>query len=396
MPIRDDMAEIRAGLRARMLDLVQMIDPSPTVSRAGEIKFRDRQGRHWITYAPSSSKAGWARCNDEPELRGKDSGPTQLVIHAMFGGDASAAFRFMRGWLGMEGGTQLTDAQRRTIAEERQRAIEARQVTEELSRREQIRQAKAYYLTLAPAAIDSPPLLYLAQARGLLLNGQPPGAGIGRGLVVPGKVESLRYDPAAWHPFEKRHFPAMVAPICRPDGRGILAMHITHLEERGGIWGKAPIELARLTIGPKGGGVIPLLRGPSRRRLAEAPDYDELVLAEGLEDTLTAGARYPERRAMATIDVGNVQLIELPASFHDIVFCADADGNNVGSMHALRRADERWLEQGRAVRFVYPPAPFKDFNAALCAALAGDGTPHNLEAIHGRPGEYRARVRVVA
>jgi hypothetical protein len=109
---------------------------------------------------------------------------------------------------------------------------------------------------------------------------------------------------------------------------------------------------------------------PGGRHWSQISDGEELVLAEGIENALSAALFCPGMRVAASGFNGNLPALELPPGIRKVLFCRDRDGENRPVLRNLERAAERWLSEGRAVEFIEPPAPFKDLNDWLQARNA--------------------------
>jgi hypothetical protein len=121
------------------------------------------------------------------------------------------------------------------------------------------------------------------------------------------------------------------------------------------------VKPAKITFGPIGGGIIPLLRGATGLVINQARK-EELLIGEGIENSLSASLNYPDLRCWAGISVGNLEAVDLPPQFPYVKLIRDRDGNNQG-VHAARMGMiARWQGEGRSITFVDPPRGFKDVN----------------------------------
>ena len=142
-------------------------------------------------------------------------------------------------------------------------------------------------------------------------------------------------------------WPAMVALVTRGSDGTPMAVHRTFLARVGG--GKAPVEPAKMMLGPCRGGVIRL--GPVSNRL---------MIAEGIETALSA-MQAKGQPAWAALSTSGLRALELPAEVADVVVLAD--GDEPGEV-AARDAGLRWKREGRRVGIARPPRGF-DFNDVL-------------------------------
>jgi hypothetical protein len=142
-------------------------------------------------------------------------------------------------------------------------------------------------------------------------------------------------------------WPAMVALVTRGINAEPLGIHRTFLARDGN--GKAPVEPARMMLGPCRGGVV---------RLGEAGDV--LMLGEGIETCLSA-MEATGLTAWAALSTSGLRTLDLPRDVGDLVVLAD--GDDPGET-AARDCALRWRRQGRRVRIARPPMGM-DFNDML-------------------------------
>jgi len=275
-----------------------------------------------------------------------------LVAQVRFGGNKSEALRWARAWLGLSGANPAAFG--RVPAARPERPDHA-----ELDREGKRQKAIALWLQGQP--IEGTPVEAYLAARGIDL------AALGR---VP---RALRFLPNAWCQEAEGQLPAMVAAITRRGHH--VATHRTYLAEERGTWRKAPLRKAKKVLGAYAGGIISLVRGPSGKPLAQAPDDDQVAIAEGIEDALTVALHEPTLRCLACISLSNMAAVELPERLADVVLVFDRDGENPQARAARERAVRTFLEQGRSVREVRPAEGFKDFNA-WHQALRDQGKGH--------------------
>jgi hypothetical protein len=112
----------------------------------------------------------------------------------------------------------------------------------------------------------------------------------GRGLVLAdlgAAPRALRYHPRLWAA-RGVYYPAMVGLVTDIAGRPI-AIHRTFLETQGDVRvTKAPVDLVKRTLGSCAGGSIKLWRGSSGKSWANMPEGETVMVAEGIEDLLSA------------------------------------------------------------------------------------------------------------
>lgn len=145
----------------------------------------------------------------------------------------------------------------------------------------------------------------------------------------------------------------MVALITRGTDGAPLAIHRTFLARDG--TSKAPIEPAKMMLGPCRGGAVRL-----------GPITDRLLVAEGVENALAA-MQATGQAAWAALSTSGLRTLELPREVRDVVVLAD--GDEPGEV-AARDCAWRWKPEGRRVRIARPPRGF-DFNDVLLGRAFG-------------------------
>jgi len=161
---------------------------------------------------------------------------------------------------------------------------------------------------------------------------------------------ALRFLPEHRHVPSGTTWPALLAAVTHPLTGELRAVHRTYLARDGR--GKAPVEPAKMTLGPIASAVI---------RLSEPEPGRPLVIAEGIETAASAGLIL-KAPAWAAISAGNLSRIELPPSVREVVIASDNDP--VGQREA-ERAARRWQAEGRTVHIAVPDEPGQDFNDLL-------------------------------
>jgi putative DNA primase/helicase len=148
---------------------------------------------------------------------------------------------------------------------------------------------------------------------------------------------SLRFHPALYHWPTATWWPAMVACVKRADGTEITSYQ-TFLDLDGRS--KAPLEKTRLF--PAGtapeGGVWFGVANPER----------ELIVAEGIESTLSAMRLYRVEAGVAALSEGGIRRLVLPEAARRVRIFADRDelGQGLAAAYEARR---RWKSEGRTV-----------------------------------------------
>ena len=196
-------------------------------------------------------------------------------------------------------------------------------------------------------------------ARGTLVETYLCARGIS--LAVPSR---LRFYPRLLHRpprmQEDTCWPGMVALVTDVQDRR-LGVHRTFLARDGR--GKAPVEPAKMMLGPIQGGAVRLV-----------PAAEQLLIAEGIETALAASELWGGLPAWAALSAGGIERLVLPDMVRSVVIAADHDASMAGE-HAALAAEQRWIAEGRAVEVYRPEVPgdFADVlettgRAAACLA----------------------------
>ncbi|AMA61484.1 hypothetical protein BCCGELA001_26390 [Bradyrhizobium sp. CCGE-LA001] len=157
---------------------------------------------------------------------------------------------------------------------------------------------------------------------------------------------AIRFHHGLRHP-EGARWPAMVALVSSAIGDAPSAIHRTFLSRDG--TSKAPVDTAKMMLGPCRGGIVRL-----------GGQGDVLLVGEGIETCLSA-MQATGHRTWAALSTSGMRMLALPADERDIVILADADRAGEAAANA---AASRWVKEGRRVRIARPP-PGKDFNDLL-------------------------------
>jgi putative DNA primase/helicase len=172
-----------------------------------------------------------------------------------------------------------------------------------------------------------------------------------RGITVPIPA-SLRMHLGLRHPSGSR-WPAMVALVTHAVDDEPVAIHRTFLAQDG--TSKAPVEPAKLMLGPCAGAVVRL-----------GGQGHTLLIGEGIETSLSA-MQATGHRTWAALSTSGLRGLTLPNDERDIIILADAD--KAGEAAAKDNA-RRWVREGRRVRIANPPTGM-DFNDMLMACRSG-------------------------
>jgi DNA primase len=166
-----------------------------------------------------------------------------------------------------------------------------------------------------------------------------------RGLNLPA-WPALRFHAGLKHP-SGGVWPAMVALVTLGGTGSPIAVHRTFLARDGG--GKAPVDQAKMMLGPCRGGVV---------RLGQCGDV--LMVGEGIE-TCLAAMQATGNGAWATLSTSGLRSLDLPRDVRDVIVLADGDEPGEAAAQDCAR---RWKREGRRVRIARPPQGM-DFNDLL-------------------------------
>jgi hypothetical protein len=307
-----------------------------------------REGNEWKV----GSLAGEAGRSLSICLRGPKSGvfadfagslagdALDLVAEALFRGTKREAVEWARRWLGLSAGAAVVPARPAAVARVSSEGDTARRTAF----------ASAAFYAAQPEIAGTPVAAYLL-GRGIDLRE------LGR------QPRALRYHPALACVEAERPLPAMVAAIVGPGG-GLIGVHRTWLEQGPDGWRKASLAAPKKVIGAVSGGTIRLWRGASGRPLAQAPEGDGIVIAEGIETGLSIALACPERRVVAGVSIGNMRSLVLPPAVAEVVIAADNDAPDSQAATALQCAIDHFIREGKAVRVARSPVG-GDFNDLL-------------------------------
>ena len=167
----------------------------------------------------------------------------------------------------------------------------------------------------------------------------------GRSLSLP-LPPALRFHRGLKHP-SGGFWPCMVALVTQGDVGNPLAIHRTFLARDGGR--KAPVDPARMMLGPCRGGAVRL----------GVPDQ-LLMVGEGIE-TCLAAMQATGHPAWAALSTAGLRTLDLPATVHELIVLADGDESGEA---AAKDCALRWMRRGRRVRMARPTRG-ADFNDML-------------------------------
>ncbi len=168
-----------------------------------------------------------------------------------------------------------------------------------------------------------------------------------RGLDLPA-LPALRFHAGLKHP-SGGIWPAMVALVTHGATGSPIAVHRTFLAHDGD--GKAPVDPAKMMLGPCCGGMV---------RLGGSGDV--LMVGEGIE-TCLAAMQASSRPAWAALSTSGLRSLDRPRDIGDVIVLADGDEPDEAAALECAR---RWKREGRRVRIARPPQGM-DFNDLLKA-----------------------------
>jgi len=358
-----DISDIVDGLKARMRDLAQQLAP------AGSMR-----GDEWIALNPTrhDTRAGSFCINVRTGLWAdfatSDRGDALDFVRYCRGTDKAEAIRWAKTWLGLEG----VELARRAAGW--RPPVRHRPPTDQSPPAPPAGDNRwasvAFRLWLDAKPIGETPASQYLAGRGIdlerleQLGRMPRALRFHACLYVP--------DDAQLPQPERRPYPAMVAAIHVPGGKGIAAVHRTFLApDHAGGWGKArALAKAKLTLGNWRGGSIRLWRGASGKPIEDAEPGSWVTVSEGIEDGLSVALADPSKRVICAVSVSNFANIVLPRVIAGVELAVQNDppkptGEPAAASIVLDKAVEKLRERGLAVRIIRPPAGVKDWNDLL-------------------------------
>lgn len=166
-----------------------------------------------------------------------------------------------------------------------------------------------------------------------------------RGLTIA-IPPSIRFHAGLKHP-SGAVWPAMVALVTHGAHGKPIGIHRTFLVRDG--TGKAPVEPAKMMLGPCRGGAVRL-----------GPAGDVLMVGEGIE-TCLAAMQASGHAAWAALSTSGLRVLDPPREVRDVIVLADGDDPGEA---AARDCARRWKREDRRVRIARPPQGM-DFNDLL-------------------------------
>jgi putative DNA primase/helicase len=185
----------------------------------------------------------------------------------------------------------------------------------------------------ASRAVEGTPVATYLRSRGLDLAASP----------------ALRFHAGLKNP-SGGVWPAMVALVTHGAAGSPIAVHRTFLASDGG--GKAPVDPAKMMLGPCRGGAV---------RLGEPGAV--VMVGERIE-TCLAVMQATGNAAWAALSTSGLRSLDLPRDVRDVIVLADGDEAGEAAAQDCAR---RWQREGRRVRIARPPQGM-DFNDLLMSS----------------------------
>jgi hypothetical protein len=336
-----------------------------------------KDGRDFVAYNPlrnDSTRGSFRVCltgkyqGKIKEFAGDQSwSPLQFTAALWFSNDQTAAIKWAKGWLGLDGSDPHA-------LEKTKRARDTRDTARASADDEaEIKKVRgwAWRIFLEATGLYGP--------EGQLLGTPVERYLRGRGIELarlPFPLRSLRYHPKLFHKIADKHFPAMVASINGPDGQ-FLGVHRTWLQEHADGSVTKPAELTKKhqkkCLGEYRGGLIRLWGGtrvdaetgvisPGRKlgELGKRIEADkdvpvEIDITEGIEDGMTVAVAASHRRIGVGISVSNMGSIKYPKAINRVNFWKQNDAPGSDADKAFERVILNADLQGVKPFLILPP-----------------------------------------
>ena len=185
------------------------------------------------------------------------------------------------------------------------------------------------------------------------------------------------------------HAPAMVASLIGAKGlQGVLVTYLTR-DGTKNLRGKKSKKNIRRIFGAAKGGYVQL------GTIDPDKPPKKLFVGEGIETALSP-AHITKYHPAIAVPGGNFRDITPPQA-EELIILADNDENG-GGLKKAREAAVLWVRRGRSVRIAPAPAPYNDWNDALCDPKADRNELCRLliNAELVEPEEYEVRALTMA
>jgi DNA primase len=198
-------------------------------------------------------------------------------------------------------------------------------------RHESTRAAVAIWTNARP--IQNTPAERYLERRGILLGQLPP-------------LDALRFARLSYRGSARKH-PALIAAVTDVDGQ-LSGIQRTYLTDDGH---KLQVEAPKLSLGRIKGCAIQI-----------GAEVEELIVSEGLEDSLSILVAMPDRSAWVAAGAGMMAGLQLPEKCRIVTIAAD---NDEAGRRAADEASAAFQRAGKRTRIMRPLPGFKDFNQQL-------------------------------
>lgn len=356
--------DIRVMLQDRLGDLLAKLFPGseltyPTFAPLNPTR-ADRTPGSFVVWTRGAGRGAWNEYSPNGPPASGDV--IDLIAYLHRYGQDKAGRRFALAWaedfLGLKAMTPADRAQAARQAQQKARAAVAQETDAALKKKLAANRLWGKTLPIAGSAAED----YLAARRIPL-------------LLVKRRTGDLRFMPSLEHWKSARwegdrkiedgpKFPAMVAAL-RNLGGDITAVHCTFIRHDGS--GKADLGEPKLMRGVAKGSAVWLTHGPDGLAPQDANAQGiitPLIVAEGIENGLSAALAVPEARVAAagSFDLMMALRVE-PAIFDPVIYALDNDADP-RHVEALSDRIGGLREAGKRVETM-APAGAKDFNDVL-------------------------------
>ncbi len=99
--------------------------------------------------------------------------------------------------------------------------------------------------------------------------------------------------------------------------------------------------------------------------MSDAAPGEWVMVAEGIEDALSAAMGRADLRALAAVSLANMASLWLPDTIEGVIILAQNDPPGSPAAAALDRAVRHFQDMGKRVKIARPPPGLKDVNDVL-------------------------------
>lgn len=304
---RDDLDEVRAGLRARLEDICLALLGEPKVKTRPE--WRYGRGNGSLAVVMQGAKRGLWR--DRASDEGGDL--FDLIRHAR-GGDFARAVEWVRSYLAMPA------AERSRARPQPSRDAQQQEASEEEASR-------------------------IRRAQGFAKAGEPIAGTVAERYLM--ETRRIPWPPSGWPDAVRYHRGRNALMVVATNDAGeVRAVQLVHLTPDAVKRGEEPGRPTKQTFGVLDGAVVRL---PGFGTL-KATTQPALQLAEGPETALSVWASTGRQTWIALGSVAKIQ----PPALTRLVVCADDDPRDAPAAKGVNKAVARWRSEGRDVALATP------------------------------------------